>query len=177
MTLREDPAASHQLDLMRRCHEAGIPVALDVNARLESLQDETFGRNMQAALACCDVLFGSALDELCPLSNETDPDRAAHKLLKQVPMVVVRRGERGAVVYTRQETFSSPAFSVPIRDRVGAGDVYDGAFLAALLYGCSPEEANRQACAAGAWCVSHFGGRSGPTREELMSILRLDDEK
>ena len=173
MTLREDPAAANQLALMRRCREAGIPVALDVNARLESIEDRTFADNIQAALSCCDLLFGSAEDELCPLVNETDPDRAARKLLELVPMVVARRGEQGAVVYTRSAVFSSPAFSVPIRDRVGAGDVYDGAFLAALLSGCSPQEANRRACAAGAWCVSHFGGRSGPTLEEQRSILQI----
>ncbi len=172
MTLREDPAAKNQLSLMGRCREAGIPVALDVNARLESIEDRTFADNMRAALSCCDLLFGSAEDELCPLAGETEPDRAARKLLELVPMVVARKGERGADVYTRSGVFSSPAFSVPVRDRVGAGDVYDGAFLAALLSGFSPEEANRSACAAGAWCVSHFGGRSGPTWSELQSVLR-----
>ena len=171
MTLREDPAAANQLSLMSRCHAAGIPVALDVNARLESIQDDTFAKNMQAALGCCDVLFGSAEDELCPLVNETDPDKAAKKLLEIVPMVVARQGDKGATVYTRDAVYSSPAFSVPIRDRVGAGDVYDGAFLAALLHGFTPQEANRRACAAGAWCVSHFGGRSGPTQEEMQTIL------
>ena len=127
---------------------------------------------MLAALSSCDVLFGSAEDELCPLAGEADPERAAEKLLKVVPMVVARQGEKGATVYTREEVFFSPAFSVPVRDRVGAGDVYDGAFLAALLAGCTPGEANRRACAAGAWCVSHFGGRSGPTERELQSILQ-----
>ena len=171
MTLREDPAASNQLDLMHRCHEAGIPVALDVNARPESIADATFAKNMEAALGCCDLLFGSAEDELCPLAGERDADRAAKRLLEKVPMVVARRGEKGATVFTRNGVFSCPAFAVPIRDRVGAGDVYDGAFLSALLHGSSPEEANRRACAAGAWCVSHFGGRSGPTVEELSSFL------
>lgn len=171
MTLREDPAAANQLSLMRHCHEAGIPVALDVNARVESLQDRTFAKNMQEALDCCDILFGSAEDELCPLAGESDPKLAAETLLERVPMVVARRGGKGATVYTRQGASSSPAFSVPIRDRVGAGDVYDGAFLAALLDGCTFQEANRRACAAGAWCVSHFGGRSGPTSKELQSIL------
>lgn len=177
MTLRENPAAANQLSLMHRCHEAGIPVALDVNARLESLEDATFARNMQEALSCCDLLFGSAEDELCPLVNETNPDRAARKLLDMVPMVVARRGELGAVVYTRTGIYASPAFRVPIRDRVGAGDVYDGAFLAALLSGCSPEEANRRACAAGAWCVSHFGGRSGPTLQEQRCILHMNSNR
>ena len=67
--------------------------------------------------------------------------------------------------------YASPAFSVTVRDRVGAGDVYDGAFLAALLSGRPEKEANLRACAAGAWCVSHFGGRSGPTEEELSEFL------
>ena len=174
MTLREDPAASNQLSLMARCRQAGIPVALDVNARLESLEDQTFAANIRTALSLCDVLFGSAEDELCPLVNETDPDRAARKLLDLVPMVVSRQGEKGATVYTREGVFPSPAFRVTIRDRVGAGDVYDGAFLAALLMGCDPQEANRRACAAGAWCVSHFGGRSGPTAQQQRSILLSD---
>ncbi len=91
MTLREDPAAAHQLSLMRLCREAGVPVALDVNARLESLQDRTFTDNMRAALPCCDLLFGSAEDELCPLAGESDPHLAARKLLRTVPMVVARR--------------------------------------------------------------------------------------
>lgn len=175
MTLREDPAAGNQLALMRRCHEAGISVALDVNVRLESIQDTTFAKNIRAALSCCDLLFGSAEDELCHLARETDPELATRKLLEIVPTVVARRGEKGATVYTRDRVFSSPAFSVPIRDRVGAGDVYDGAFLASLLFGYSLQEANRRACAAGAWCVSHFGGRSGPTEKELQSILQPND--
>ena len=108
------------------------------------------------------------------MAGVSDPDEAARKLLDRVPMVVCRKGEQGAIVYTREASYASPAFSVPVRDRVGAGDVYDGAFLSSLLSGYSPEEANRRACAAGAWCVSHFGGRSGPTQEELQTILRLD---
>ena len=172
MTLREDPAAANQLALMARCRKAGIPVALDVNARLESMEDRTFARNIQQALDLCDLLLGSGEDELCPLVGVADPDAAAKMLLNRVPMVVCRRGELGAVVYTRDEVYPSPAFQVHVLDRVGAGDVYDGAFLASLLQGCTPQEANRRACAAGAWCVSHFGGRSGPTSQELEGFLR-----
>ena len=172
MTLREDPAAANQLSLMRRCHEAGIPVSLDVNARVESMRNSTFADNMQAALGWCDVLLGSAEDELCPLAGETDPDRAVRRLLQIVPVIVAREGDQGATVYTRTEVHSSSAFRVPVVDRVGAGDVYDGAFLAALASGCSLSEANRRACGAGAWCVSHFGGRSGPATDELQMFLR-----
>ena len=175
MTLREDPAAANQLSLMRRCHEAGITVSLDVNVRVESVQDTTFAKNIRAALRCCDVLFGSEEDELCPLVGESDPDRAARTLLEMIPTVVARQGEKGATVYTREGVCYSPAFLVPIRDRVGAGDVYDGAFLSSLLSGYTPQEANRRACAAGAWCVSHFGGRSGPTEAELRSVLQFAD--
>ena len=171
MTLREDPAAANQLLLMERCHKAGIPIALDVNARLESLEDSTFSRNIQKALDLCDILLGSGADELCPLAGVSDPDEAARKLLDRVPMVVCRKGEQGAIVYTREASYASSAFSVPVRDRVGAGDVYDGAFLSSLLSGYTLQEANHRACASGAFCVSHFGGRSGPTQRELDEFL------
>ena len=171
MTLREDPAASNQLCLMKRCHESGIPVTLDVNVRLESNQNKIFNDNIHNALQYCDILFGSFEDELCPLAGETEPDKVSKKLLEKVPMVIARHGDRGATVYTGSGSFSCSAFSVAVRDRIGAGDVYDAAFIASILTSYSINDANRRACAAGAWCVSHFGGRSGPREEEIQYIL------
>ena len=176
MTLREEPAASNQLSLMRSCHESGIPVSLDINVRLESNHNKTFSENIHKALQYVDILFGSFEDELCPLAGETEPDKVSNKLLEIVPMVIARQGEKGAIVYTRTNSFCCSAFSVPIRDRIGAGDVYDGAFLASILASYSVKDANRRACAAGAWCVSHYGGRSGPNEAEIQSILSSKKE-
>lgn len=99
ITLREDPAAETQLALMEACKRRGIPVSLDINARMESQKDPFFAENIRRALGCCTVLFGSEQEELCPLAGEEDPVKAAQMLLEQVPMVVARRGALGADVY------------------------------------------------------------------------------
>ena len=172
MTLREEPAASTQLYLMQRCKERGIPVSLDINARLESDGNETFASNLKSALAYCDILFGSEQSEICALAGTSNPDEAARLLQKHVPIVVMRRGEKGAVVYDRDAKHSCDGFTVQVVDRVGAGDVYDGTFLSAIQSNTAIEEANALACAAGAWCVNRRGGRSGPWKKELEDFFK-----
>lgn len=171
MTLREDPAAHTQLGFMALCKEKGVPVSLDINARLESREDSTFASCLRAALPLCTVLLGSLRDELCPLADTDDPDEAIDLLLEQAPMVVARMGDHGAIVATREGRSHSPAFPAKVLDTVGAGDVYNAGFIAALLEGCDPKEANRRALCCGSWCVSHPGGRSGPTKKELFAAL------
>lgn len=171
ITLREDPAAKTQLALMEACKRRGIPVSLDINARMESQKDPFFAGNIRRALGCCTVLFGSEQEELCPLAGEEDPVKAAQMLLEQVPMVVARRGALGADVYTNQGVYSNPVFPVPVADCVGAGDAYNAGFLSALWEGLSPEAANRRGTCCGSFCVSRQGARSCPKREELPAGL------
>lgn len=171
ITLREEPAAATQLMLMEACKERGIPLSLDINARPESRADSTFSRYLQKALPLCDVLLGSLEEELCPLAGESDPEKAAEKLLKQVPMVVARRGGNSALLYTRDGRYEAPVTPVAVEDSVGAGDAYNAGFLSALWEGLSPEAANRRGVLCGTVCVTRPGARSCPTREELRSEI------
>ncbi|MBR0425098.1 MAG: carbohydrate kinase family protein [Clostridia bacterium] len=170
MMLREEPAASTQLDAMRRCHAAGIPVSLDINARIESRNDAAFYRNLVEATSYCTVLLGSRETEL-PLLCGAEDDAAIRSLAAPDRIVVARDGERGATVYTTRETLHCPACSVPVADTIGAGDAYDAGFIAALLWGQTFSEANRIANAVAGCCVMHTGGRSTPTRKELDEFL------
>ncbi len=172
MTLREEPAASVQLSLMRRCQEAGVPVSLDVNARLESLGDDIFERNIREALRCCDVVFASAEDELAPLSPTGNAEDAAKQLLREGrKLVIARHGAGGATLYSPSGVIKQPIFPVRVCDTVGAGDAYDAGFIAALQKGETPQNANRLACATAAYCVARTGGRSTPTAQELRDFL------
>jgi sugar/nucleoside kinase (ribokinase family) len=171
MMLREDPAASTQLDLMRRCHEAGIPVSLDVNARIESKNNAAFHENLLQAKQFCTVIFGSAVDEIPLLTEQHDAETAALSLSQNGTVVIARSGAQGAVYYKNHPRIHSPAFPVTVIDTIGAGDTFDGAFIAACMRGLSPEDALREANAAAAVCVGSQSGRSCPTLKELHTFL------
>ena len=171
MLLREDPAASTQLDLMRRCRAAGVPVSFDINVRVEALKNPVFFRNVQLAMERADYILGSAIDEIPMLANERDAELSARKLGENGAVVIARSGAQGADLYRGDRRLHSPAFPVTVADTVGAGDTFDGAFIAAILSGKSDADALREANAAAAICVSKPSGRGSPSRAELDAFL------
>ena len=85
--------------------------------------------------------------------------------------VVVKNGSRDTLVYTRDGVFSVPVFPSTEVDPTGAGDCFDGAFLAALVQGCSLRQAARFGCAAGALAVRQFGPMEGAAAREDIEAL------
>ena len=104
------------------------------------------------------------------LSAQRGLKGAVEVLKRACPMVVVKRGEHGALVVTREGEFAVPAFPVRAADTTGCGDAFNAAFLFALMRGMSPREAVRWGNAAGA-LVAERPGAYGPTREELERFL------
>lgn len=172
MMFREDPAAATQLNLMRRCHDAGIPVSLDINARIESKNNSAFFNNLLNAKQYCSVIFGSAVDEIPLLTDRHDAETAALALSESGTVVIARSGAQGAVYFRKDVRIHAPAFPVRVVDTIGAGDTFDGAYIAAVMRGCSTEEALREANAAAAICVGSHSGRSCPTETELQAFLQ-----
>jgi sugar/nucleoside kinase (ribokinase family) len=69
-----------------------------------------------------------------------------------------------------------PAFDVVVKDTTGAGDVFHGAYLAAIAKGISFREALVYASATAALKCMYPGGRAGiPTLSELDTYLRTGE--
>ena len=84
----------------------------------------------------------------------------------------VTLGERGAIGGVGAERVASPAFDVAVRDTTGAGDVFHGAFVVAVLEGADAARALRVANAAAAMNCRALGAQGGlPTRPELDDFL------
>jgi sugar/nucleoside kinase (ribokinase family) len=93
--------------------------------------------------------------------------------------VVVTRGERGAIAATRTgdgtdrvvfESASAPR--LPVVSTLGAGDVFHGALIAALVDARSLRDALVFANAAAALSCAALDGRAAiPTREELETFI------
>lgn len=157
-------------DLMRQAHQAGMTVSLDTN------WDPSERWQVADLLAHTDILFPNE-NELKAIAGEDDLERALCAMATRVPLVVVKRGERGALAVRGAEREEVPAFPVPVADTTGAGDTFDAGFLAGWLRGEPLRRCLLLGAACAAMAVQQVGGFNGqPTWEEALAFLRQHGE-
>lgn len=153
--------------------EAGVAVSLDTNLRLALWDLDLARETIFAAIPQTDVLFPSE-DEAETLTGLTGADRLADRFLAMgAPLVVLKRGERGALIATPGgRTEIPPAPSEPV-DSTGAGDSFAGAFLAHWLAHGDATRAGRAAAAVAARVVSGYGAIAPiPTKSQIEEDMR-----
>jgi fructokinase len=72
-------------------------------------------------------------------------------------MVIVTRGENGAVVLTDQGYLEHPGFKVEVEDTIGSGDAFLATFLSNYLQQQALDLALKRACAIGAFVATRRG--------------------
>ncbi|NRP73065.1 putative sugar kinase YdjH [Ensifer psoraleae] len=111
-----------------------IAVALDTGWPLDGWTEANKRRTLDWLKRCHCALFNEV--ETTTLTGETDPGEAARHLKERMPaeaIVVVKRGPYGALAVDKTGVqFSVPAPRVDVVDTIGAGDVFNAGFLAAL---------------------------------------------
>jgi sulfofructose kinase len=86
----------------------------------------------------------------------------------------VTLGSQGTLAIEDGQLTHVPAFDVTVRDTLGAGDVWHGAFALALAEEQPIDEAMRFASAAAALKVQNGGGRAGcATRKDVDKLLQI----
>jgi fructokinase/2-dehydro-3-deoxygluconokinase len=179
MCLRHEPVRDAVLATMSAARAAGVPVSLDLNLRIElwGLDDDRRAA-MEAAIELADVVFGQGDEELVPLTGAQPVSRAAGHLALGGPgsrgrTVVARLGARGALGCTRDGSIvRSRGFHVAADNPVGAGDAFNGGFVAAMVEGRGLREALRWGNAVAALKVARPGGaRDLPDRAEVEALL------
>ena len=72
-------------------------------------------------------------EEAYLLAKEKSLDGCAHKIIKKGPKyVIIKKGELGAELYSKDEKFSLPSFRIEAVDPTGAGDSFAGGVAAYL---------------------------------------------
>ena len=106
------------------------------------------------------------------VESEDDAARAAEVLFaKGVKNVIVTMGSKGSLVCTPEALEFVPSRKVKAIDTTGAGDVYNGALVAALSQGKSLIEAARVATLASSIAVTRMGAQtSAPYANEIESL-------
>ena len=106
------------------------------------------------------------------LAGTNDMEGALRTLRRTLDNVlVVTMGEQGAMALEGDRFYHEPAFNVHALDTTGAGDVFRGGFIYALVHGQPIEQALRTANAAAAVSCTRLGALNGvPTLEEVREL-------
>jgi ribokinase len=177
---------SGYLLLQERGHDAAIAALDRARAPLVAVEAaswpmvEAFGRDrFLEDTASAGVLFANER-EACILTGLDDGMTAASALGERYRFAVVKLGERGAALVAEGHPMFTPAPPIDEVDPTGAGDAFDGVFLASLARGLQPDEALDRACGAGARVAASAGvwpaddGR-GSANPDPASATRRDD--
>ena len=142
--------------------KAGIPVTSDI----ERVTNHT--KDLIAAVTI--PIFAEHVLE--SITGELDFERALRALRRQHPgMLCVTLGARGAMLLDGDVLHQAPDLPVKVDDTPGAGDVFRGAFIAALLRGDTPAGILQFANAAAAASCTRLGAMNGvPTLEETLAL-------
>ena len=159
--IRWPEGALHAFKLAR---QSGVPAVLDAD-----LPVPADGELIQTATH---VAFSAPA--LADYTHNKDPESALRAVAATTDAwCCVTLGREGAMFLDDTEICMVAAYDVPVRDTLGAGDVWHGAFALALAEGRSIREAVTFASAAAALKVQNGGGRAGcASRNDVDRFLR-----
>lgn len=150
--------------LLPRCKEAGVRVSLDAGVDFPGIE---------RYVSLIDV-YVTTDRQIAAMTGERDLAVALARVRDMGPGVVAATlGAQGSAGLAGDGSLVfAPAFSVPVVDTTGAGDVFHGAFIYALLQGWDMERALTFANAAAALSCRAVGGHPGcPTLTEVQELL------
>ncbi|PIA30056.1 hypothetical protein AQUCO_05700039v1 [Aquilegia coerulea] len=170
--LQREIPDSVNIQVAKAARNAGVPVLMDAGG---------MERPTPVELLCLVDILISNETELknltgMPTDSYEDISQAAAKCQEMgVKKVLVKRGEKGSVLYVEGEEAirQLPISTGNILDTTGAGDTFTAAFAVALVEGKSEEECLTFAAAAASLCIQVQGAMpSMPERKAVLNVLQ-----
>jgi sugar/nucleoside kinase (ribokinase family) len=147
-------------EMLRRARDLGLTVSLDTNWD----PAETWDGGLREAIAQADLFFPNE-NEALAIARQADLYAALQTLHgwgRPDLIVVVKRGEKGALVSTLGAQMEVPVVPVEqLVDTIGAGDSFDAGFLGGWLRGLPPADCAALANACGRATTQARGGIQG----------------
>jgi 2-dehydro-3-deoxygluconokinase len=162
-------AVFEAIDIARR---GNVLVSYDTNLRLKLWPLKRAKAVIHEAMKSVDIAL-PGLDDARALTGLEQPDAIADFYLRLgAGIVALTLGKEGALVATPQRRERIASISVEAVDATGAGDAFDGAFLAELLATADPFNAARFANVAAALSTRGYGAVPPlPTRAQTLTAL------
>jgi sulfofructose kinase len=181
------PLIADELDLPTLMQGAGAAIIDGVYpAAQEALAEVARARNVPVVLGGAEMreglgeLVGVADVLVCSerLASELAPRGEARDSLRELQRmgpraVIITLGDQGAVGLYEEDFVEQPGFAVEAVDETGAGDVFLGAFVSALLHALPFARCVELATAAAALSCRRVGAWAGiPEQAEVMALLK-----
>jgi 2-dehydro-3-deoxygluconokinase len=142
---------------MDAARKAGVEVCFDTNLRLKLWSLDRARAAIDGAIRRADILR-PALDDARTLTGIEEADAILDHFLKLGPkLVVMTMGKDGVILASRDARHRLTPHRVEAVDATGAGDTFNGSFLARLIAGDDPLAAARYANAAAALSTTGYG--------------------
>lgn len=172
-----DTACDGVFRAMEIVRAAGGRVAYDTNLRLKLWPAARARAVIHEALRFAEIAL-PGLDDATVLTGLEAPEAIADFYLGLGPkLVALKLGAKGVLVATPEMRRLIPGFAVGSVDASGAGDCFDGAFLAELARGREPLQAARYANAAAALSTTGYGAVAPiPHRAAVEAFLKEESE-
>jgi 2-dehydro-3-deoxygluconokinase len=157
---------------IRTARRSGAKVAYDPNLRLKLWPLDRARAIILATIPLSDYFLPS-LDDVRLVSGLDDPRAIVDWCHRQgAPNVVLKLGREGSLVSDGARRTPIAAFPVEAVDATGAGDCFDGSFLARLAAGADSISAAQWASAAAALTTTGFGAVAPlPTAAQVTSFM------
>ena len=168
-----DCAARTAMRAVEIARGSGVLVSVDPNYRESLWTVERASKITHAVMKSSDIAL-VGLEDSISMTGFDDPSRIAEFYLTLgARTVALTLGANGVLVADGRTTTHIPGHHVDPVDATGAGDTFDGAFLARFLRtGCAMESA-KYANAAAAMSTTGFGATGPiPFRESVIAFLK-----
>lgn len=164
--------AQEILKTMRLFSGEGAKISFDPNIRKELFMDESVHEVIQEVMEQTNI-FLPGVEELLLITGKDTVDSAVKAcfVYPQLEMLVLKNGSKGSRIYQRDGIVEVGVYPVEQVDATGAGDCFDGAFLAGLVQGKSVEEAAKMGAAAGALNAAAFGPMEGRINPDTVNRM------
>lgn len=159
---------------MELAKKHGSIITFDPNVRKEIVNNDQ-KRNMLLDILQQAHIILAGENEIFYLTSEEDEKTSINNLFKNnAELVIIKRGIRGATLYTKDSIINVDAYEVEEIDPTGAGDCFGGTFISCLNQGIQASEAVQLASIAGAMAVTKKGPMEGS--QPLSELKRLYQE-
>ncbi|MEJ7622739.1 MAG: PfkB family carbohydrate kinase [Pyrinomonadaceae bacterium] len=161
-----------QLQVRKQCENAEFTALDTMNYWISSVKDELI--ETIKAVDCIIINDGEARQ----LTDEPNIHKAAKKIMDfGLKAVVIKRGEYGATLFTKDSYFAIPAYPLEsVFDPTGAGDTFAGGFMGYLA---SQDEINdetlRKACVYGSVMASFNVEKFGTERVDYLTHAEINE--
>lgn len=147
-------------------------ISFDPNIRPEALSVAEIKKLCGPVIERASLIFPSRT-EAAMFTDTRNDDEGCKKWASEGKIVVLKKGEAGSIIYSKDQKINVSSYNVTEIDPTGAGDTFCGAFLTGLCEGKSLTECAKYANAAGAMSVRIQGPMEGaPSRKELEDFIK-----